>query len=258
MKSRRFFLVISLLTLIIFNQCEEADTNYGDKYHFNHIIKGMVIDAITKEPIDSANVNLYWNWSKGNDESLILSRNYLTDEEGFFVTEKLPTWESFSLNIPGSSYNNKVYDYWGYFIDEYYALYADTLYTNTNDTLFTYKFQNDTLFLVVALELSRISYSIIPDYLDFRSDRCKLPISILNSGSNSISYQIKRKDSWITYVMRESGWYSDTSFVNANGYVIYDISIDRSLLLPGIYSSSIEILINMEENTVIPVNMIVQ
>lgn len=214
-KNSRYSIVASIIFISTFlYHCKEPDPEW---ILYNYGIKGHVYDELTNEPIARASIKIWVEEDYADEDTLY----YLTDTNGIFLTEKLSIYQSIILEASKTpDYKTIIQEVYGFIEDNY---------------------------LSVELSLEPIihSYSVIPDTLDFRNDLSSLSLSILNTGTGQLDWQLFVNNNWITAD-------ADSGTVPEKEFEIINLQVDRSLLTQGYFSSSIDLISNAGDK-IIPV-----
>ena len=233
--NKNFLLVIISL---LFSQCKfEIDPGI---FTGNIPIQGTVLDMTSGMPVEGASMKIWFE--DNSSDSIILH----TDESGYYETEKInlngdrrimvkaskePDYESVTFNgldftdagSPGSISGGVQADKW-----------------------------------VVNFKLYRleIKFRIIPDTLRYLIPYETDPhgfswqqLTILNTGTSPFTYTINYPEKWI-YVDPYS---VSSDPVQVNEFEILKIGVDKTMLLPGNDTGSVEITIGDKPPYIIPV-----
>lgn len=228
--SRYSIICTAIFFTVILYHCDEDKTYLP---WCNHSIKGSVYDETTYEPISQASIKIWIDNPYVHSDTLY----YLTDPNGTFQTEKIGDY----LDIVIEASKKPEYK-----TETFYERYEIEVY----DTVWPFE-ENFTYYTVeILLKPINLNYRIIPDTLNFINDLSSLSLSILNTGTGQLEWQLIVNDNWITTDIE-----SDT--IPENEFDIINVQLNRSLLNPGNFSSSIHFISNAG-NKAIPVYVSVE
>ena len=229
-----FLLSLSLI------QCEK-ETGF-DPFPF---IKGQVTDAVTKEPIEDATVML---WIDGIQSDTL---RYFTDNEGIYATQRINNRFDKSLTVESSKLNPDSGE-------EHYApvrTYVSPTILNTKRSI-----TSDTLYINFELYPAYSTWhTVIPKRLDFLDGQYISYFMIINNGFTQLYWEIGENNTeWMSlYWIEVYNSTSDINHLKRGGFVKFRVKINKDLLTPGIYNSSI-LVITDQGNTIIPVQVIIE
>jgi len=156
---------------------------------------------------------------------------FVTDTNGIFLTEKLSNHDYIVEVSKKPVYKTIIHSWIEYWENTYD--YSEL----TSDC------ENNYDCYVFPLNPIIHSYRVIPDSLDFRDDLSSLALSILNTGTGQLEWQLIVNDNWIT-----ADFKADT--IPEDGFDIINLQVDRSMLTQGFHSSSIDLISNAGDRVI--------
>jgi hypothetical protein len=228
MKAKQIFISASILITLFFNQCKfEKDPGI---FTVNSTIEGKVFDMDSHESLPGAMIKIWVN----NDSKLDTIFSY-TDEYGFFKTEKLNINNDLRINMEASKkpdYESTIFNG-----QDFYAVNTPGEITGGANA--------DTWTVNFGLSPIVIAYQIIPDTLHYviknditdPTEFSWLQLTILNTGTGSLTWKIYSPDSWIYTGINPS----TLNYTSENEFAILNIGVYRNILTPGNYTGLVEI-----------------